>query len=133
VYNSTVSVSVFLRADPGFEEGVYMAYMSERRKTSRWYTNGQNKGAVVCGGERNDVDVIDVSTGGMRVACPHIVTPGSEIFGRLKLHPSIGPFYVQGKILRVEFSDGLWKAAVQFSRIGAHAFLEAPILSMLNA
>lgn len=110
-----------------------MAYMQERRKTMRWYTNGQNRGAVVCGGERKDVDVVDVSTGGMRIACPHLVTTGSEVFGRLKLHPSIGPFYVRGKVLRVEYVNGLWNAAVQFSKIGAHAFLEEPILSMLNA
>jgi hypothetical protein len=82
---------------------------------------------------KEEVNVIDVSTGGMKVACQRVADIGSEIYGRLKLHPNIGPFYVQGKVLRVEQNGGIWNTAVEFSRISAYAFLEPQILAQLSA
>jgi hypothetical protein len=107
--------------------------MDEKRRAKRWFTNGQNKGSVVCAGMKEDVNVVDVSTGGMKVACQRIPDIGSDVYGRLKLHPNIGPFYVQGKVLRVEQVDGIWNTAVEFNHISAYAFLESQVLSMLNA
>jgi hypothetical protein len=97
--------------------------MEERRKAKRWVPETDNTSEVLCAGVKEQVKILDVSTVGIKVACPKPVGLGAEFYGKLKVHSNIGPFYVRGKVVRVEQApQDSWSAAVEFDKIRALPF-----------
>lgn len=53
-------------------------------------------------GRQEEVMLLDVSPGGMRVLLNDKINVGSRILGQFKIIPEGGPFYVQGEVVWVK-------------------------------
>jgi hypothetical protein len=91
--------------------------MVEQRTYGRFTHGADSKAFIECAGLQEDAPVIDVSAGGMRVMLTQQKPIGEFVAGKLQVIPQIGPFYVQGKVLRVLEKDGRWETAVKFDRV----------------
>lgn len=72
--------------------------MLEKRKSSRC---NLNKKAVMKkeGSPAEEVTVLDISMGGMRVLLDNPVEAGSKVSGEFKIVPYLGNFFVQGEVV----------------------------------
>ncbi|MBN1824481.1 MAG: PilZ domain-containing protein [Endomicrobiales bacterium] len=98
--------------------------MQDRRVATRYEHEINNMGTIYLGDgkEREEVQIIDVSSTGMRVFSPNYRDPGTEVTGRVPIFPDMAPFYVSGKVLRAENITGLWELAVQFDKVRVYSF-----------
>jgi hypothetical protein len=97
--------------------------MHERRRFSRLLSAENATSAVICGGVKEDARLMDVSAGGMRISLARQAAVGEDLYGKLKILPEIGPFFVKGRVLRVTEKESGWEAAVQFKSISTVPFL----------
>ena len=78
---------------------------------------GDKKAVVSCNGFKEEVDLLDISAGGMRVAFPKAVDIGTSVSGEFQLLPNVGPYFVKGKVNSSKETEGAWEVAVQFDSI----------------
>ncbi|MCD6583468.1 MAG: PilZ domain-containing protein [Candidatus Omnitrophica bacterium] len=90
--------------------------MEERRKFNRWYVE-EEKAVISCAGVREEGKVVDISAGGMKINLSRPVEIGSIIYGEFKILPTIGSFFVRGKVSRVMEKEGMWEVAVEFEKV----------------
>lgn len=90
--------------------------MSEKRKFNRWGLE-QESAFVDMRGEKKEVDIIDISIGGMRIETDSIIDEESELSGEFSVLPNIGPFFVKGKVVWVVKSNDRFESGVKFERV----------------
>lgn len=93
--------------------------MEERRKFER-LPKEREKAVISFSGSREEAEVLDISTGGMKVFFSRPVEVGSVISGEFRVTPDIGPFYVKGRINRVVQKDDRWEVAVEFEKVSTY-------------
>lgn len=92
--------------------------MEDRRRYNRWYLDtAEEKAFVSWSGAEESVKIIDISTGGMKIAFSRPIDVGVTIYGEFKVLPHLGPFYVRGKVSRVTEKDGMWEVVVEFEKV----------------
>ncbi len=91
--------------------------MDEKRKFNRWHIKDDKTTVVACEGNQQEVALIDVSAGGMKVNFPIPVNTGSIIYGKLDVLSEIRPFFVKGKVVRVEPKDSQFETAIEFEHV----------------
>jgi hypothetical protein len=94
----------------------------EQRKYPRMRVEEEDaRNEVWCEGIRTEVDLIDISAGGVRLKFFYPVSPGMIIKGRLEiLHDimdMIIPYFVVGEVIRVAKMEGGWETGVRFKDV----------------
>jgi len=91
--------------------------MEERRKFNRWYIANGRTTVIECEGVKEKVAVLDVSAGGMKVFFSQPVNIGAIIYGKLDILSDIRPFFIKGKVTRVEEKDDRFETAIEFEQV----------------
>ena len=91
--------------------------MEDKRRYNRWLLEQEEKAVVSCAGVKEEVKVLDVSAGGMRVSLSKPMAAGSTVYGQFRILPNYGLFYVRGKVIRTKELGGAWETAVVFERV----------------
>jgi hypothetical protein len=94
--------------------------MQERRKFNRWNAEGNKNVVVSCSGQKAEAKLMDVSASGMRITLPHSLEVGASVSGELRIIPGTSPFFVAGKVNRVQEIGGNWELAVFFDKVGTN-------------
>lgn len=92
--------------------------MDEQRKFNRLFP-GEEKATLVVEGKKEEVNILDVSAGGMKVCLSRQINPGSLVYGEFRILPELGKFFVRGKITRIVSDRGFYQVSVQFDKISA--------------
>ncbi len=90
---------------------------AEHRRFNRVATEEQRTAVMTCSGLREQCRVMDLSAGGMRVVFSRPVNIGAEVYGKFHVLPTLGPFYVRGRIIRTLENNGAWESAVEFEKV----------------
>ena len=90
--------------------------MEDKRTFNRWCTE-REKSAATCAGVTEEVKMVDIGAGGMRVTSSRPLDYGATVYGQFEILPQLGPYYVKGTITRVTEADGSWDTAVKFDKI----------------
>ncbi len=99
--------------------------MEEKRKFNRWYLKGEEKTDLILSELKEGIKVIDISAGGAKIISSQPLEVGRIVTGKLTLIPmnlpffikEIGPYFIRGKVVRVEETDQGWKIALEFEKI----------------
>ena len=60
---------------------------------------------------------MDVSAGGMKVSLSHPLDLGTIVYGKFKVLPQLGPFFVRGKVIRAKKKDNRFETAIEFKNV----------------
>jgi len=90
--------------------------MEEKRKFTRW-NEPIEKSAISCTEIEGEVDVLDMSAGGMRVLCSKHLEVGTVVYAELRIIPQIKPFFVMGKVTRSTARDNVYDVAIKFDKV----------------
>jgi len=91
--------------------------IEEKRRFNRVGIGERGTAVVTCGGLREQVQILDMSAGGMKISFSRPVNVGAEVTGKLNVLPNLGPFFIKGKVVRILETDGAWKSAVEFDKV----------------
>ncbi len=94
--------------------------MEERRKFNRWYLEEKEKAVISLADTENkeEVEVVDISAGGMRFFSSRPVEIGTTVYGEFKVLPNLGPYFIKGRVNRVEKrKEDAWEIAIQFEKV----------------
>jgi len=92
--------------------------MEEKRQFIRW-AEPKEKSAVSCAELEGNVDVLDMSAGGMRISCSKPLTIGTVVYAELRIIPQIKPFFVMGKVTRAIQKNNVYDVAIKFDKVSA--------------
>jgi len=90
---------------------------AENRRFNRVESEQPGTAVVTCAGLREQVNVLDISAGGMKIKFSRPVNVGAEVYGKFHVLPNLGPFYVRGKIIRTLNLGGNWESAIEFDKV----------------
>jgi hypothetical protein len=93
--------------------------MEEKRRFNRWDISSDGMATVSYDGGREQVEILDISTGGMRVNFGKAMDIGQIVYGEFKILPQVGPFFIRGKIVRAFEHDGSWETSVAFEKVSS--------------
>lgn len=73
-------------------------------------------------GRQEEVMLLDISPGGMRVLLNDDINVGSSISGQFKIIPDGGPFYVQGEVIWVrpvvdKIKHSSFEVGIKFTKV----------------
>jgi hypothetical protein len=91
--------------------------MEERRKFRRWHLDVEKKTILSQAGLKHEASLLDISAGGMKVSCNNSFAIGTTLNGIFELSQEGGPFYVRGRVCRLDQRDQNWEIAVVFEKI----------------
>jgi len=91
--------------------------MDEKRKFNRWQVDNHNNAVVACEGKDRKAELIDISAGGMKLALSDHLDLGAIIYSKLDVLSDIKPFFVKGKIIRIEQKEKNFEAVVEFDQV----------------
>ena len=91
--------------------------MEERRRSNRWQPQLKCTSTIRHDGIEEDVQIVNVSSGGMKATFSNPLSIGVELHGRLKILPDSEALFVKGTVLRVEARGDMWDAAVRFDNV----------------
>lgn len=91
--------------------------MEEKRRFNRWVSEGSKYTKVQYDGIEENAPIINIGAGGMKIQLSYPVHVGSEVKGNVSITPDGGPFYVDGKVIRVASNERGWQAVVKFDRV----------------
>jgi hypothetical protein len=91
--------------------------MDEKRKFDRWSWQGKDKAVVCCDGSESQVNLLDVSTGGMKVCLSKSLGLGAAISGEFKILPQLGLFFVRGKVVREVKKGNIFETGIEFDKV----------------
>lgn len=98
--------------------------MDERRKAHRWHPHQDTVSTVMYAGKKEEVSITDISMHGMKIMYSHPVETGEDLFGRILILPEVDPFFVRGKVVRVERNGEGWKVSISFDKVRTYDFSE---------
>jgi hypothetical protein len=93
--------------------------MEEKRRFNRWDSSSEKMATVSYDGGREQVEILDISTGGMRVNFRRAMDIGQIVYGEFKILPQVGPFFIRGKVLRACEHDGAWETSLSFEKVSS--------------
>lgn len=91
--------------------------MEEKRKYSRWII--ENKKAILKEHKEDEVPLIDLSTGGMRIKLKEEIPLGSTISGQFNINPHLGTYFIKGKVVWSKHlsRENKYEVGVKFDKI----------------
>ena len=90
--------------------------MEDKRKFIRW-SEPKEKSAISCAELEGEVDVLDMSAGGMRILCSKPLEVGTVVYAELRIIPQIKPFFVMGRVTRSTARDNVYDVAIKFDKV----------------
>ncbi|OPX28315.1 MAG: hypothetical protein B1H08_06130 [Candidatus Omnitrophica bacterium 4484_171] len=90
--------------------------MEDKRKFIRW-NEPKEKSAISCAELEGEVDVLDMSAGGMKILCSRHLEVGTVVYAELRIIPQIKPFFVIGKVTRSTARDNVYDVAIKFDKV----------------
>jgi len=90
--------------------------MEDKRRFTRW-AEPKEKSAISCAELEGEVDVLDMSAGGMRISCSKPLAIGTVVYAELRIIPQIKPFFVIGKVTRIIPRDNVYDTAIKFDKV----------------
>lgn len=97
--------------------------MEERRRFERLHK--KDVAFLELEGEKSEMQLLDISIGGMRVFSPVPLRLGNCVKGEFRLFPNIEPFFIKGKVVWVQEKGKNWQVGIEFKCISTIAFSEA--------
>ena len=96
----------------------------QERRTSRRLPRNERTSVNTQALKNHSVELIDISTGGMRLHSTQELTVGSTVTSTLNLSPQIGAFHIQGTIIwNKPAADGRgYEVGVTFTKVSAKPF-----------
>jgi len=91
--------------------------MDEKRQFNRWYVEGTRRVRISGEGMQEEATMIDVSAGGMKVTLSQALPPNATVYGEVEVLPQMRPFFIKGKVLRVNKKDNLFETGISFEKI----------------
>ncbi|OQX86347.1 MAG: hypothetical protein B6D55_06265 [Candidatus Omnitrophica bacterium 4484_70.2] len=99
--------------------------MEEKRKFNRWYLKGEERTDLILSELKERIKVVDISAGGAKIISSQPLEVGKTVTGRLTLAPinlpffmkEIGPYFIKGKVVRVEETEQGWRIALEFEKV----------------
>jgi len=91
--------------------------MNEKRKTDRWYPKHWFKSDIVSSGIIEEIEVLDVSSSGMRVLSSVAHEVGEALRGKLSIPEAKLPYFIRGSVVRVKKTAEAWEAAICFEKV----------------
>jgi len=99
--------------------------MEEKRKFNRWYLKDEERTDLILSEFKEGIKVVDISAGGAKIISPQPLEVGKTVTGRLTLAPinlpffmkEIGPYFIKGKVVRVEETEQGWRIALEFEKV----------------
>lgn len=95
--------------------------MDERRKYRR--TPSKEKAFLKCK-ENNphEGELLDVSSGGLRMLSSAKIKAGSALSGKFKIMPQLGSFYVSGEVvwvkpITIESNQAAYEVGIKFNKV----------------
>ena len=90
--------------------------MDDKRRFDRWNSK-EEKAYIDCAGTKTEVEIIDISIGGMRIATTYPIDKDREVTGEFKILPNIGSFFVKGKVVWVTKKEKDFESGIQFDKV----------------
>jgi len=91
--------------------------MEERRRYVRWGV-GERKSVVISyRGNKEHAIMLDISAGGMRIISSRPLDIGTSLYGEVEILTAMGPFFIIGRVERVNESSEGWEIAVVFEKV----------------
>ncbi len=89
--------------------------MDEKRKFSR--CDLSEKTHLSLKDRKEDVEIQDLSTGGMRVVTKHALDKEESFSGEFKVLSNIAPFFVKGKVIWSTQKGNIFESGLAFSKV----------------
>lgn len=91
--------------------------MEEKRRHNRWRI--ENKKAVLKEHKEDEVPLVDVSTGGMKVLLKENIPLGSKITGQFNISSKLGTYFIEGKVVwaKQRTKETNYEVGIQFQKI----------------
>ncbi len=89
--------------------------MEEKRKFSRWGL--EEKTTMDLEGIKEEVKILDISIGGMRIVTNVPLDREKTITGKFRILPNVGPFFVKGKIIWSASKEGIFESGIVFDKV----------------
>jgi len=93
--------------------------MEEKRRFNRW--DWDNKAYVGLKGKKEEVKVIDISIGGMRIITDTALDRTESFKGEFKILPNMEPFFIKGKVIWTQPKGGLFESGIVFDKVSTIA------------
>ena len=90
--------------------------MNEKRQFNRW-GSGEEKAYIDVAGKKKEVEILDISIGGMRIITTYPIDKNREVTGEFKILPNIGSFFVKGKVVWVTKKENNFESGIQFDKV----------------
>ena len=90
--------------------------MSDKRNSDRCCLEN-DKACVDLEGKKENVKIIDISIGGMRIVTDFPIQKENVLKGEFRVLPNIGPFFVRGKVIWTTKKDNAFESGVIFDKV----------------
>jgi len=90
--------------------------MVDKRQYNRC-DSSQDRAYIDLSGKKEEVEILDISIGGMRVISNYPIVRDVEVTGEFKILPSVGSFFVKGKVVWVTEKDDNFESGIQFDKV----------------
>lgn len=93
--------------------------MEERRKYNRWRVE-HKKAVLKDTSGMQEVPLIDLSSGGMKVILPYDIPLSTNLDGEFRVMPSIGTYLIRGKVVWTkprEQAEKQYDVGIEFEKI----------------
>ena len=101
--------------------------MEKKRKFNRWYLEKEGKILITFSDREEEVNLLDISAGGMKISSPNPVEIGSIIYSEFKILSNLSPFFVRGRVVRLQEKEGNWEVAVEFEKVSTLPWKEVSL------
>jgi len=101
--------------------------MERRRKFNRWHLEKGEKILITFSDREEEVSLLDISAGGMKISSSTPVEIGSVIYSEFKILPNLSPFFVRGKVVRLQEKEGSWEIAIEFEKVSTLPWKEVSL------
>ena len=90
--------------------------MVDKRQYNRC-DSSQDRAYIDLSGKKEEVEILDISIGGMRVISNSPICKDVEIMGEFKILSSVGSFFVKGKVVWVRGKDSNFESGIHFDKV----------------
>lgn len=90
--------------------------MDNKRKFNRWNLP-EEKAYINLEGKKEEIQILDISIGGMRAVTTSPVDKNQMVTGEFKILPNIGSFFVRGKVVWVARKDNNFETGIEFDKV----------------
>ncbi len=89
--------------------------MEDKRRFNRWGL--EEKAVIDLEGAKEEVKVLDVSIGGMRIVTNTPLDKEKIVTGEFKILPNVGPFFVKGKVIWSNPRGDTFESGIVFDKV----------------